>query len=61
MSAEPCIKKRFESERQAKQAHANASYRIRAYRCEDCHGWHVTASEKRASGSVKHYGRGHRW
>ena len=49
MSAEPCGKKRFESERQAKQAHANASYRIRAYRCEDCHGWHVTNSEKRHS------------
>lgn len=44
---EECTKKRFESKRHAREAHAKAHYRIRPYFCEDCRYWHVANAEKR--------------
>lgn len=42
-----CRKRRYDSERRAVAAHARAGFRVRAYLCPRCHGWHVTASQKR--------------
>lgn len=42
-----CGKKTFASPRAAKNAHRRASFRIRAYWCQRCVGFHVTAVEKR--------------
>jgi hypothetical protein len=42
-----CGKRTYPSEHQAKRAHQRASWRLRVYYCDDCHGYHVTNQEKR--------------
>lgn len=42
-----CAKRRYDSEHAAKAAHRRFGGRIRVYRCDECKGYHVTASEKR--------------
>lgn len=42
-----CGKRTYGSKRVAKLAHTHTGYRIRAYWCADCGGWHVTNNEKR--------------
>lgn len=44
---EECTKKRFESKRHAREAHAKAHWRVRAYYCQGCRAWHATNAEKR--------------
>lgn len=44
-----CTKRKFTSEGQARRAHRQASYRIRAYYCPDCRAYHVTNNEKRTN------------
>lgn len=43
---EPCDKRSFRSESAAKLAHKSAHWRIRVYRCQQCHLFHVTNQEK---------------
>lgn len=39
---ERCGKRAYASERQAKNAHVKARFRLRLYECESGAGWHVT-------------------
>lgn len=41
-----CGKRRFGSASDARRAHASAGFRLRAYRCPKCHGYHVANAEK---------------
>jgi hypothetical protein len=43
-----CLKRLFWSVTAARQAHRRASFRLRAYYCASCHGYHVTNGEKRS-------------
>lgn len=42
-----CAKHAYASVKAARRAHRKASYRIRVYRCDACHAWHVTNQDKR--------------
>ena len=44
---EPCGKRRFDSRTATRRAHRHCAFRIRAYWCEACIGWHATGQEKR--------------
>lgn len=48
----PTGKVRFSSARAARVAHGKAGYRIRAYPCEQCHDYHVCASEKATARAI---------
>ena len=41
-----CAKRRYRSERSAIEAHRLAGYRLRAYLCPRCNGWHTTNADK---------------
>lgn len=42
-----CGKRIYTSVRAARLAHAKAHYRVRAFWCDECGGYHVTNNEKR--------------
>lgn len=42
-----CVKRVFLSKRHARLAHKRASWRVRAYWCDEHRGWHVTNEDKR--------------
>lgn len=39
-------KRIWRGQNEAKRAHSKAHFRIKAYRCRECCGWHVTARDK---------------
>ena len=41
-----CTKRSYESEQAAKKAHFRAGYRLRVYRCPECHAFHTTNADK---------------
>lgn len=43
----PTGKRGYRSKKHATEAHARASYRLRAYLCPECSNWHVTNESKR--------------
>lgn len=43
-----CGKRGYPSQSQARAANRKAGWRVRPYRCDVCHAWHVTNHEKSA-------------
>ena len=41
-----CRKRRYDPRDAATKAHRRAGWRVRPYRCDRCHGWHVTNGDK---------------
>ena len=57
-----CANVPFSSKSAARSAHVRAGFRIRPYRCQSCHQWHVAGSDKddktcREYGKVSRRGR----
>jgi hypothetical protein len=42
----PTGKRSYRSRKHAMEAHRKASYRLRAYLCHECSGWHTTHEER---------------
>jgi hypothetical protein len=48
----PCTKRPFASVHDARVAHRRAGFRVRVYRCPDCHHYHVTNNEKHFNSKI---------